>query len=145
LSLRFDHIGVVVEELARGREFLSETLGIERWTEAIADEALGVWVQFGVGGDGPCFELVAPLGEKSPIAGALRAGKNILNHVAYLTNDLAAEGERLRAQGCLPTGAAQAAVAYGGRRVQFWISPLRFMIELVEAPEHRHVFGAAGN
>jgi len=95
--------------------------------------------------DGPCLELVVPLGDHSPIAGALRGGKHILNHVAYRTSDLTAAGERQRAQGCLAAGDAKAAVAYGGKRVQFWISPLRFMIELVEAPEHRYAFGTAGN
>jgi hypothetical protein len=27
-----------------------------------------------------------------------------------------------------------------GVSVQFWLSPLRFLLELVEKPHHRHVF-----
>jgi methylmalonyl-CoA/ethylmalonyl-CoA epimerase len=46
----------------------------------------------------------------------------------------------LRAQGCCPAGAPQPAVAYGGRRVQFFVSPLRFVIELIEKPDHMHTF-----
>jgi hypothetical protein len=53
---------------------------------------------------------------------------------------LLVRSEQLRAQGCVAAGEARPAVAYGGQRVQFWISPLKFMIELVEAPEHRHAF-----
>jgi methylmalonyl-CoA/ethylmalonyl-CoA epimerase len=139
-ALQFDHIGLVVKDMAEGREFLGSVLGIDRWTVVFEDPGIGVYVQFGRAADGPCYELISPLGEQSPVAGALKGGKNILNHVAYLTSDLDAEGERLRDKGCGSAGPAKPAVAYGGRRVQFWISPLRFMIELVEAPGHEHVY-----
>jgi methylmalonyl-CoA/ethylmalonyl-CoA epimerase len=138
--LKFDHIGLVVAEIAVGRAFLAGSLGVDRWTEVVEDAVLGVSVQFGAGPDGPCYELVAPFGENSPVAGALRGSKNILNHVAYRTADLEASGARLRAQGCQATGCPKPALAYGGRKVQFWVSPLRFIIELVEAPEHEHRF-----
>lgn len=141
---RFDHLGLVVEEIGAGREFMTAALGVTRWSATFSDEELGVVVQFGRGDSGPCYELVAPLGEKSPVRGALRGGKNVLHHVAYLTADLAAEGERLRELGCYSTGEPKPAVAYSGRRVQFWISPLRFMIELVAAPEHEHVLVPIG-
>lgn len=142
--LKFDHVGLVVKEIAEGREFLRTTLGIDEWTEVVADPGIGVFVQFGrAAGDGPCYEVIAPLGEQSPVMGVVKTGKNVLNHVAYLTEDLKAEGERLRERGCIPTGSAQPAVAYGGRRVQFWITPLMFMVELVEAPGHEHTYGAA--
>ena len=138
--MRFDHVGIFVKDIARGRELLGEMFGITNWTEVFADEGIGVYVQFGIAASGPCYELVAPLGEQSPVDGALRAGKNILNHVAYLTADLEAEGERLRSLGSVAVAAAQPAVAYAGRRVQFWLSPLRFIVELIEAPEHEHSY-----
>lgn len=138
--MKFDHVGVFVKEIAKGRELLGDMFGIARWTEVFADEGIGVYVQFGIAADGPCYELVAPLGEHSPVEGALRAGKNILNHVAYLTPDLDAEGERLRSLGSVAVAAAQPAVAYDGRLVQFWLSPLRFIVELIEAPEHQHSY-----
>ena len=136
---RFDHLGVVVEKIEAGRAFLTEAMGVTRWSAVFADEGIGVVVQFGRGETGPTFEVVAPLGGASPVRGALRGGKNVLQHVAYLTGDLGMEGARLRAMGCQATGDPRPAAAYAGRPVQFWISPLRFMIELVEAPEHEHV------
>ena len=140
IKLRFDHVGVVVGTLEAGRRFFAETLGVERWTEVFDDPGIGVSVQFGLGDTGPCYELITPLGENSPVAAALRTGNRILNHVAYLTAGIEVEGQRLADQGCSATGPAQPAVAYGGRRVQFWISPLRFMVELIEAPEHEHIY-----
>ena len=139
-TLIFDHLGVVVADLAAAREHLSATLGIVQWSEVFNDPQIGVSVQFGSGGASPRFELITPLGEKSPIARALSQGKNVLNHVAYITHDLAAAAETLRQQGCFPTGEAQPAVAYGGKSIQFFLSPLRFIIELIEAPGHRHLF-----
>lgn len=145
VGLRFDHVGVVVREMETGRKFFADTLGIDRWTEVFVDPGLGVSVQFGLGADGPCYELISPLGENSPVSAALRAGQRILNHVAYLTADLEAEGQRLGSQGCLAAGPPHPAVAYGGRRVQFWMSPLRFLVELIEAPEHEHVYLHTGD
>jgi len=139
-KLQFDHVGVVVHEIEIGRKFFEDTLGIERWSEVCVDPGLGVSVQFGLGATGPCYELISPLSENSPVSAALRTGQRILNHVAYLTADLEAEGQRLASHCCSPTGPPHPAVAYGGRRVQFWVSPLRFIIELIEAPEHQHSY-----
>jgi methylmalonyl-CoA/ethylmalonyl-CoA epimerase len=141
---RFDHIGIVVAELAAGRELLSDLMDVSHWTEVFEDAGIGVLVQFARGETGPCYELIAPFGDASPIAGSLRGGRNILNHVAYLVTDLDAEAVRMLEQGCIATGAAQPAVAYGGHRVQFWMSPLRFLVELIEAPDHEHRYVAMG-
>ena len=140
--LVFDHLGLIVPDLKQGREFLETALGIVRWTEAIDDAGLGVAVQFGSAaeGAGPVYELVAPLGAGSPIAGQLGRGKGVLNHLAYRTDDLLAAATHLRSAGCFATAEPQPARAYGGAHVQFWVSPLRFLIELIAKPEHDHAF-----
>lgn len=143
-DLVFDHLGLIVADLAKAQEHLSATIGVSRWSRVFHDEGIGVSVQFGLSENGtPCIELITPLGENSPVSSALRQGRNVLNHVAYLTSDLAGSAARLREQSCFPTGDPQPAVAYGGKRVQFFLSPLRFIIELIEAPDHKHVYEAA--
>jgi len=140
-NLALDHIGLIVTDLATGRDFLAAALGITRWTPVTDDPTLHVSVQFGAAtGHQLTYELIAPFGEQSPIANALRSGKHILNHLAYLTPDLEASGKHLRESGCYPTGDPLPALAYEGRLVQFWISPLRFVIELIEKPGHTHPF-----
>jgi hypothetical protein len=42
-------------------------------------------------------------------------------------------------QDCVPTGEPKPAIAYGGRRVQFFFTPLHMIVELIEALDHRHV------
>ena len=144
-TLEFDHLGLIVPTLAAGRDFLASTLGITHWTALTDDPGLRVSVQFGAAppgslqNAGPTYELIAPLGDDSPIANALRQGKHILNHVGYLTPDLDISATHLRDQGCFPAADPHPALAYNCRRVQFWISPLRFVIELIEKPNHRHI------
>jgi len=140
-TLELDHVGLIVPDLSTGRDFLTTALGITRWTPVTDDPVLHVSVQFGATpGHDLNYELIAPFGDASPIANALRTGKHILNHLAYLTPDLEASGNHLRASGCISAGDPLPALAYEGRRIQFWMSPLRFIIELIEKPGHRHNF-----
>jgi methylmalonyl-CoA/ethylmalonyl-CoA epimerase len=136
----FDHVGVVVPTLGEGRDHLSALLGVDRWSDGFEDPAIEVFVQFGRDRSGVVYELVAPRGETSPIARALKTGQRILNHVAYLTSDFDASAAHFRECGCLPAGPATPAVAYGGRPVQFFVSPMRFIVEIIDAIDHRHAF-----
>jgi len=138
--MKFDHMGVITATLAEGRREMIACLGIREWTQEFTDTVNQVHVQFGRDASGICYELLAPLHEQSPIANALRKRSNILNHVAYLVSDLAAEAERLQSAGAVPTGEPKPAIAYQNRRIQFFLTPLRFIVELIEAPEHQHVY-----
>jgi methylmalonyl-CoA/ethylmalonyl-CoA epimerase len=136
--MKFDHLGLVVPDLKAGRERLSGLFEIRDWTREFEDPVNNVYVQFGRDASGMCYELVAPLGSDSPVAGALKNQRAILNHVAYLVSDLPAGAERLSDQGCMPIGTAKPAIAYGGRSIQFFATPLHFIVELIEAPDHAH-------
>ena len=139
-TMTFDHIGLVVEDLATGRHFLETTLAVTEWTPITHDEVLGVSVQFGRSQTTPIIELISPLGAFSPVSAALRGSKSILNHLAYRVENLAEATQNLQESGCHSTGEPKPALAYQGAQVQFWVSPLRFLIELIEAPEHVHPF-----
>jgi methylmalonyl-CoA/ethylmalonyl-CoA epimerase len=139
-SWRFDHIGVAVADMAEARTLLTAMLGITQWSEIFEDHGIGVYVQFGAADSGPSYELIAPINVTSPISGALKTGKGILNHVAYLVPDISSGAAWLRELGCFPVAEAQPAVAYNGNSVQFFQSPLRFLVELIEATNHTHTF-----
>ncbi len=138
--MKFDHIGIVAPTLAAGRDHLSFLLPIKSWSEAFADPTIDVYVQFGLHSSGICYEIVAPLSEASPVTRALKARDSILNHIAYLVPDLAMEAARLRRARCLPVSPVSPALAYGGKKVQFFMCRLYFIIELIEAPDHKHVY-----
>lgn len=133
----FDHIGLFVPDIETGRRQLQALLPIVSWTEVTDDPVIHVRVQFGVDRSGIRYELVAPLGDPNPVSGVLATGKNVLNHVAYRCSDFAAAMATLRRQGAAPLGRPQPAVAFGGARVMFYLTPLRFIIELIDQAELR--------
>lgn len=139
-GMTFDHLGVVVKSIAKGRQSLESILAIKDWTVEFRDPINGVVIQFGRDPAGICYELLEPLDSDSPVYPALSAGKAILNHVAYLVTDLSAGSEHMRNTGAAPTSEPKPAIAYGGKRIQFFATPLRFVVELIEAPGHRHEY-----
>ena len=130
--MNFDHVGLFVADLETGRQKLSALLPIAHISEPIDDAGMKVRVQFCTDTSGIRYELVAPFGEGNPVSGVLEHGKAILNHVAYRVADLKSEAARLRKEGAIPLGYARPAVAFDGRLVMFFLTPLRFIIELIE-------------
>jgi methylmalonyl-CoA/ethylmalonyl-CoA epimerase len=140
LKMEFDHIGIVAPSLAEGRVHIGRLLNITRWTGEFADPINQVHVQFGCDHSGVCYEIVAPLGDASPVRAALKSSNRILNHVAYRVADLDMRAAHFRECRCVAAGPPRPAIAYGSRRIQFFMTPLGFLIELIEAPEHQHLF-----
>ena len=141
---RFDHLGLVAKSLAKGRRGIGDALGITLWTDEIEDPVNGVRLQFGRDRAGVVYELLEPLDETSPVYPALASGRAILNHVAYLVPSLEGAAETLRSGGAGPVSAPRPAIAYGGARIQFFVTSVRMIVELIEAPAHRHRFTLAG-
>jgi methylmalonyl-CoA/ethylmalonyl-CoA epimerase len=139
--MEFDHIGVVVASLCRGRSALQNGYGVSRWTEEYSDEINAVQVQFGRDPTGLCYELIAPLGPASPVSRTQRRGTNITNHVAFRVSSLPRQRDKLLLTGFHPLGDPNPALAFGGAAIQFFLSPINSIIELVEAPGHRHHYG----
>jgi methylmalonyl-CoA/ethylmalonyl-CoA epimerase len=130
--MKFDHIGVFVQDIASGDDALSAMIPIARRSDIFTDPVIKVQVQFLYDVSGICYELVAPFGEGNPVDGVLKTRRNILNHVAYRTPDLDATLEDLSSKGCFPINRPTPAVAFGGKRVVFLLSPLNFIIELID-------------
>lgn len=130
--MKFDHVGLFVRTLAGGQTHLAALLPISQWTVPVDDPVINARIQFGTDSSGVRYELVAPLEPGGPVDQALATGNNLLNHIAYRVADLDGQIRRLRRQGCIPTGAPKPAAAFGGRRVVFLLTPLHFILELVE-------------
>lgn len=141
-QLRFDHLGLVVSRLDRGRKHLAAGIGISQWTDELVDPVNGVRLQFGRDFAGVCYELLEPLGETSPVYAALKSGKGILNHVAYRVPNLQQWQNKMQGIGWARTSDPKPAIAYNGRLIQFFVSPVRLVIELIEAWDHEHVYAA---
>jgi methylmalonyl-CoA/ethylmalonyl-CoA epimerase len=130
--MKFDHIGVFVQDIASGDAALADMIPIARRSEIFTDPVIKVQVQFLYDTSGICYELVAPFGEGNPVDGVLKTRRNILNHVAYRTPDLNATLEELGEKGAFPINRPTPAVAFGGKKVVFLLTPLNFIIEVIE-------------
>jgi methylmalonyl-CoA/ethylmalonyl-CoA epimerase len=139
-DLSFDHIGIVVADVEAGMPKLAGLLGPLVWTRRFDDTGLGVSVRFARDTSGIVYELIAPLGEASPVARTLRARANLLNQLAYRTGSLTASVARLRKERAVPVGSAAPALAFGGAHVQFMMTPFDFLIELIEIDRVVHEF-----
>jgi methylmalonyl-CoA/ethylmalonyl-CoA epimerase len=140
--VKFDHLGVVVRDLAAGRVLLGNSIGVTGWGREYEEPLQDVYLQFGRCASGICYEIVAPRSAASPISRVLASKVNVLNHVAYLVGDLGREAERLEAAEFVPVGPAKPGFVFGNRSIQFFVSPSRFLLELIEAPDHQHEFGS---
>ena len=140
-DLQLDHIGIVVADIERGCETFGSLLGRLEWTRRFDDTGLGVSVRFARDSTGIVYEIIAPLTQTSPVARALQSRANLLNQLAYRTTSLEPTVKRLRAHGSVPVGRPAPAVAFGGARVQFLMTPLGFLIELIEIDRVVHDFG----
>ena len=132
MRMKFDHIGIFVKKIEIGRDILESLLPIVRQSEVHNDPGMGIQVQFLYDEDNICYEIVAPNGENNPVDPILNSRRNILNHIAYRVDDFEGELNRMRASGCLPLGQPQPALAFNGACVAFFLSPLNFIIELIE-------------
>lgn len=130
--MKFDHIGIFVEELHSGYDKLSKLFRISRKSIIFDDPLLRVSVQFFYDEQGICYELVAPNGADSPVDSVLKNGTTSLNHIAYKTNEFDNTISNLRKGGCVPLGIPQPALAFEGARVIFFLTPLKLIFELIE-------------
>lgn len=139
-ALAFDHAGIVVKTIETGVSCLDRLLPINGWTKQFDDWGLGVSVKFARDRSGVIYELIAPLGENSPVAAIAKGRVGVINQLAYRVADLVEGASHMRAGGATPIGAAKPAIAFNGAKVQFFLSPVGFVIELIEAYDFSHHF-----
>lgn len=130
--MNFDHIGVFVKTLAEGRAHFQSLLRIKKISEEFYDNLIKVAVQFLYDEDGICYEIIAPYLDGNPVDHVLLTRKNVLNHVAYRVRDFSGAIELYRAKRCAQLGPPSPAIAFGGRRVVFFLTPLNIIVELIE-------------
>ena len=129
---KFHHIGIFVKDLEYGKSEISKFIDIVSVSNEIVDEQMGVKIIFVKDNHNVTYELVAPNSNESPVTGALKRGRDYLNHIAYECDSFDDEISRLRNEGLVPLGKAKKAKAFEGAKVIFFLSPLGFIIELIE-------------
>jgi methylmalonyl-CoA epimerase len=92
-----DHIGIAVEDLDAAIALHAETYGMPLVHREVVEEQGVEAVLLDVGESH--VELLSPLGPDTPVGKFLAKNGPGLHHVAYRVDDVAAELERLKAEG----------------------------------------------
>ena len=130
--MHFHHLGIFVKDLEYGNDYLNKLLPIKKSSKIYHDTFLKVSVQFLYDDNNMCYEIVAPNGKNNPVDLVLKNKKNILNHIAYKTNNLEHYISYYREKGCFQCGDPKPALAFDNARIVFFYTPLKILIELIE-------------
>jgi methylmalonyl-CoA/ethylmalonyl-CoA epimerase len=130
---RFHHVGFVVASIAPVIENFCRALDGKSWSETWHDPVQNVWVAFiyPQKQSDPSLELVEPAGPGSPVQDFLASGGG-LHHVCYEVDDLDRTVREARGHGLVMIRRPQPAVAFGGRRIAWFVSREKLLIEYLE-------------
>ena len=131
-NLMLHHIGLLVPNLDIGENYLSQFFCWSKKSEKYDDFGIGVSIQFFYDKNDVCVELVAPLTEINPVSQSLSRGTNILNHLAFVSPCFDESVLYLRQYGFVALGQPKDAVAFSGKKVIFFLTPLKMIIEIIE-------------
>lgn len=131
--MKFDHIGIVVECIEESRAIFERDFSGFSSSKVYLDKEIDVKIQFIEYENSNKIELIEPLSEVSPIRSVLEK-KNISNihHLAYLCENIEETCNSFRDKGYGFLTKFYNAEAFNGARVIFLLSPLNFIVELIE-------------
>ena len=127
---RLNHVAIAVSDLAQAMKTYRETLGAEV-SDPVPQPDHGVTTVF-ITLPNTKIELIAPLGESSPISNFLaRNPDGGIHHVCYEVSDIRAARDQLRAGGARVLGDGEPKIGAHGKPVLF-LHPKDFCGALVE-------------
>ena len=127
---RLNHVAIAVSDLAQAMKTYRETLGAEV-SDPVPQPEHGVMTVF-ITLPNTKIELIAPLGESSPISNFLaRNPDGGIHHVCYEVEDIYAARDRLKAQGARVLGDGEPKIGAHDKPVLF-LHPKDFVGTLVE-------------
>jgi methylmalonyl-CoA/ethylmalonyl-CoA epimerase len=127
---RLNHVAIAVSDLAQAMKTYRETLGAEV-SDPVPQPDHGVTTVF-ITLPNTKIELIAPLGESSPISNFLvRHPEGGIHHVCYEVSDIRAARDRLRASGARVLGDGEPKIGAHGKPVLF-LHPKDFCGTLIE-------------
>ncbi|MGP8260222.1 MAG: VOC family protein [Acidobacteriaceae bacterium] len=135
LDFKLLHVGVAVPTLGSATEALTNIFGYKVMSGPYDDPIQKVTVIFLAKSENDVveIELIAPLGEDSPIQSMLAKNGGGAYHLCFETSELEGALDHARKNGCIVVAAPAPAVAFQGRRIAWIYTRSRQLFELVEA------------
>ncbi len=131
---RLHHTGFVVASIAAAMESFCRAVGGSGWSETWHDSSQRVRVAFiypSYAGD-PSIELVEPADPGSPVQKFLERGGG-MHHLCYEVDSFDEVVKGAPARGLVMIRRPQPAVAFDGRRIAWFLSPEKLLIEYLES------------
>jgi methylmalonyl-CoA/ethylmalonyl-CoA epimerase len=127
---RLNHVAIAVHDIAKAAEVYRRVLGA-KVSKPAAQPAHGVTTVF-ITLPNTKIELIAPLGDQSPIAKFLdRNPDGGIHHVCYEVDDVRAARDKLKAEGARVLGDGEPKMGAHGKPVLF-LHPKDFCGTLIE-------------
>jgi methylmalonyl-CoA/ethylmalonyl-CoA epimerase len=127
---RLNHVAIAVSDLAQAMQIYRDTLGADV-SDPVPQPDHGVTTVF-ITLPNTKIELIAPLGEDSPISNfLLRNPQGGLHHLCYEVSDIKAARARLREGGARVLGDGEPRIGAHGKPVLF-LQPKDFCGTLIE-------------
>ncbi|TFG34079.1 methylmalonyl-CoA epimerase [Candidatus Thorarchaeota archaeon] len=134
--MKLSHIGILVKDIDEGIKHHKALFGFEQLGEIVDDSTQRVRVVLmGHSEDDPVkIELIAPLGEDSPVTDLLRKRQS-LYHLCFEVSDIETAKAEARKSGAIVISQPVEAPLFGDRKICFLFTKDHYVIELVES-EH---------
>lgn len=132
-TFKLHHIGIAVADMQRAIRDYEQLFAYRLISGPFDDPIQHVSVSFlSRGEDDTLMELVAPLGEKSPVTGLLKRGGGTY-HVCYEVPVIETAIDHMTANGAFQISQPVPAVAFAQRRIAWLRTSTGLLVELVEA------------
>lgn len=135
LGFKLRHVGVAVPSLNPATDTLATLFGYRVISGPFNDPIQKVSVNFLTQSDDDVaeIELIAPLGQDSPITAMLAKSGGGAYHLCFETSDIEQALVHAKNNGCIVVSGPVPAVAFNGRRIAWIYTKSRQLFELVEA------------
>ena len=135
LGFKLRHVGVAVPSLDPATDTLATLFGYRVISGPFDDPIQKVSVNFLTQSDNDVaeIELIAPLGQDSPITAMLAKSGGGAYHLCFETSDIEQALVHAKNNGCIVVSGPVPAVAFNGRRIAWIYTKSRQLFELVEA------------
>ncbi|MDB3987469.1 hypothetical protein N9422_02705 [Candidatus Pelagibacter sp.] len=130
--MKIHHIGIFVKKISNFEKYFNKKILITYSSRITLDKKLGVKIKFiKFKGSNQLFEIIEPYGKKNPVTPILKTGNNIINHLAFMSNNFKDDIDDLVAKNCYPISKIVKSKFFKSNIV-FLMSPFKFIIEVID-------------
>ncbi len=130
--MELHHVGIIVNDIKKAIRSLKQVLNAKKNSRIIIDKNWKIKILFIKHKNKILFEIIEPLDNKSPIAGQLKKNINIINHIAYKCKNFEKDKKNIIKNGAIPVTPKKKALAFNNKKIQFFMTKEKLLIELIE-------------